>query len=209
MSCVDCGADVIGKSKRCEPCKKARALAATRAYREARPGAMAEYMRKRYEERREDVLAMNRAWRAANPDKVKQISAKYRAARADELAAMQRRRRREKPDEMRRLNAQQYARNPEATKQGARRRVYRKMTGRLSKGLGAKLFEQQKGLCACCGASLEQGYHLDHIWPLALGGTNTDDNIQLLTPTCNKRKNALPMDEYMKRRAEYGQAANG
>jgi 5-methylcytosine-specific restriction endonuclease McrA len=54
----------------------------------------------------------------------------------------------------------------------------------------------QKSKCACCGKSLKHSYHLDHIMPIALGGTNTDDNVQLLTPSCNLRKSAKHPDDW-------------
>lgn len=79
-----------------------------------------------------------------------------------------------------------------------RRARERNNNGKLSKGIVEKLYKEQKGLCACCDKSLENGYHLDHIMPLALGGTNTDDNVQLLTPKCNLQKGWKHPDEYIK-----------
>jgi len=64
-------------------------------------------------------------------------------------------------------------------------------TGKLSTNIVSKLMKLQRGCCACCGASLADGYHLDHIMPIAKGGQNSDDNVQLLTPTCNLKKKDL------------------
>jgi 5-methylcytosine-specific restriction endonuclease McrA len=50
------------------------------------------------------------------------------------------------------------------------------------------LFHEQKGCCAYCGVSLENGYHADHIIPLAGGGSNWPDNLALACPTCNISK---------------------
>lgn len=69
--------------------------------------------------------------------------------------------------------------------------------GRLSQNIVDKLFKLQKGKCACCGKSLANGYHLDHILPLYLGGTNDDSNVQLLTPFCNTSKSKKHPVEYM------------
>jgi 5-methylcytosine-specific restriction endonuclease McrA len=41
---------------------------------------------------------------------------------------------------------------------------------------------------------------MDHIIPLALGGTNTDDNIQLLRAKCNKQKGAKHPIDFMQQR---------
>lgn len=60
--------------------------------------------------------------------------------------------------------------------------------GVLSQGLAAKLFALQCGKCPCCKQALGSDYHLDHIAPLALGGSNTDENMQLLRARCNLQK---------------------
>lgn len=66
--------------------------------------------------------------------------------------------------------------------------------GRLSKGLRVRLFDSQGGRCAACGTtgsiSGYYGLHLDHITPLARGGANEDDNVQLLCQPCNTTKGA-------------------
>lgn len=59
----------------------------------------------------------------------------------------------------------------------------------------SNLFEKQKGLCANCRKSLKTSYHVDHVLPLALGGSHWITNIQLLCPPCNQRKGAKhPID---------------
>lgn len=82
--------------------------------------------------------------------------------------------------------------NPEARRVFSNNRRARKIAagGQLSKGLALKLFALQRGKCACCGLALGKNYHLDHIVPLALNGSNTDDNMQLLTQRCNNQKSA-------------------
>jgi 5-methylcytosine-specific restriction endonuclease McrA len=72
--------------------------------------------------------------------------------------------------------------------------------GKLSSKLAARLFVLQKGKCACCLQPLGDDYHIDHIMPLALGGTNTDDNIQLLRAKCNLQKNAKHPVDFMQQR---------
>lgn len=72
--------------------------------------------------------------------------------------------------------------------------------GKLSKGLDAKLFVLQQGKCACCGLPLGDDYHLDHNMPLTLGGSNTDDNMQLLRKRCNLQKKAKHPVDFMQSR---------
>lgn len=81
-----------------------------------------------------------------------------------------------------------------------RRAKVRSSGGRLSAGLAQNLFKLQKGKCPCCGKSLGSNYHLDHKMPLALGGSNTDDNMQLLRSTCNLQKNAKHPIDFMQSR---------
>lgn len=48
-----------------------------------------------------------------------------------------------------------------------------------------------------CSADLTVvGYHIDHIQPLARGGSNDAANLQPLCPPCNQRKGVLSMDEF-------------
>jgi len=93
--------------------------------------------------------------------------------------------------------------SPDASvrKTHARRARLKGTFGKLSVNIRSVLFEGQKGRCFCCGEPLVHGEtHLDHWMPLALGGTNTDDNMRLLTKTCNLRKSKLHPDVYTKRR---------
>jgi 5-methylcytosine-specific restriction endonuclease McrA len=53
-----------------------------------------------------------------------------------------------------------------------------------------RLLTLQRCKCANCGDSLKKGYHIDHRIPVALGGSNHRDNIELLCPPCNYAKAA-------------------
>lgn len=48
----------------------------------------------------------------------------------------------------------------------------------------------QRGKCVYCKVSLDEGYHIDHIMPVAKGGGNHPENLQLLCPACNLAKSA-------------------
>ena len=54
------------------------------------------------------------------------------------------------------------------------------------------LFLKRKGKCAACSQKIEAGkaWDIDHILPLALGGTNEPDNLQILCRSCHKTKTA-------------------
>ena len=116
-------------------------------------------------------------WRSRNPEKSKQIRAFYVAANPEKQRAFSKKWRHENPEAIR-------------IKSQNRRARQRIVGGKLSKGLTERLFKLQCGKCACCGLSLGYNYHLDHIMPLALGGSDWPSNLQCLCPSCNMSKNA-------------------
>lgn len=50
------------------------------------------------------------------------------------------------------------------------------------------IFKIQGGRCHYCKKSLHSKFHIDHIQPLAKGGSDSRKNIQLLCPQCNLQK---------------------
>lgn len=67
--------------------------------------------------------------------------------------------------------------------------------GTLSANIRETLYAKQNGLCNGCGCELKE-FHLDHVFPLSRGGTNTDNNVQLLCPPCNLSKGTKTMEEW-------------
>lgn len=62
---------------------------------------------------------------------------------------------------------------------------------RVRQRLAGQLAELQNGLCPACGLPLPadlRGTHLDHIWPQAQKGPDSDWNLQVLHGPCNQRK---------------------
>lgn len=104
------------------------------------------------------------------------------------------------PEEIKAYKNVWRARNPDAGRRYGHNRRSRENGQKLSRGIGEKLFSMQRGKCACCAASLDDGYHIDHIMPLARGGSNTDDNVQLLCPFCNRSKGAKHPVDFMRQR---------
>jgi 5-methylcytosine-specific restriction endonuclease McrA len=88
---------------------------------------------------------------------------------------------------------------PEKVKEFCMRRKSRKY-GRLPRGTIKTIGEYQRWKCVVCLVSIKKKYHLDHIVPLAKGGTHTRENVQLLCPSCNVRKSAKDPIEFMQSR---------
>lgn len=182
--CKNCNCDTERKSNgRCKACAK-------------------EYLYKWRKENPEKFRAIQDSWDAKNADRLKQAArALYEKSRGEKIA----------------YSKEYYEKNKEAIKPRKkqwqmnnldscrlsdqnRRAAKLNCGGRLSSGLKEKLFTLQKGKCACCGLPLGEKYHLDHIMPLALGGSNTDDNIQLLRQRCNNQKHAKHPVDFMQSR---------
>lgn len=158
----------------CRECKSK-----ANARRRERPGFKAKEAaqgRARYVANREAALQRRRARYAANPDKA---LAQHRAWRMRNL------------DHHRALCRQWAKQNPEAARVLVRRRRARLMAADGTHTVQdiAALFAQQRGRCAMCAVDLlTAGQHVDHVMPLSRGGGNGADNLQLLCPTCNRRK---------------------
>jgi len=211
--CIKCGAMDRGNHGQCRPCAKATAYAWAAANKD------------RAKENRDKWQAANRiklaeqsaAWRAANPEKAKSIRetwANNNPGKAEESSLKWRGLNREKirvaavayrvanPEKSIASVMKWYAKNPESRRIHAHNRRARALEagGQLSNGLAQKLFKLQKGKCPCCAQPLGENYHLDHKMPLALGGTNTDDNMQLLRQRCNNQKHAKHPVDFMQER---------
>lgn len=64
------------------------------------------------------------------------------------------------------------------------------------------ILKNQDNKCVYCKKNLDDGYHVDHIYPLSKGGDNTPKNIQITCPSCNgRKKDKLP--EYFAREIGY------
>lgn len=129
--------------------------------------AKAEYQAAYRAAHRKEHAAHQAAYRAAHPEKEAAYSAAYRAANPDLFRAHWHNRR-----------------------------------GRERNALGSHTaaditaqYERQKGRCYWCGEKVGRHYHVDHVTPLALGGSNGPENLVIACAFCNLSKHAKhPMD---------------
>lgn len=89
------------------------------------------------------------------------------------------------------------AKNPEKVREW---RQKRRGIGRLPRGTIQRLGAAQRWKCAICRVGVKNGYHVDHILPLALGGEHAPGNLQLLCGPCNVRKAAKHPVDFMQSR---------
>lgn len=221
-TCRKCGALFL--PPRCKECEKARHkanaehIAAKMAeWRTANADRITEYGKAYYaanadrileskarerQEQPEKLRKRYAAWAAANSDKKKASYAAWVAANREKRAKDLSEYRKKNADRIAASRAEWNAKNPERVRvhKANRRARMLESGGELSPDLASRLYKLQHGKCACCGQPLGKNYHMDHILPLALGGTNTDDNIQLLRPKCNFEKHAKHPVDFMRSR---------
>lgn len=174
--------------------------------------AEAAQKRKHYQETREQQLAYAAKYREENHDRLrdqwtgdyqrrKEYFDRYNRENYSRLRARRLAWSAANADRIKALNAAWTQNNLERHRlYQHKRRARLKAGGELSPNIIEVLLVRQKGRCACCSERLKGAYHLDHIFPLALGGSNTDDNVQLLTPRCNWQKGAKHPIEFMQQR---------
>lgn len=179
--------------------RKANAKAAKAAWREKNK----DYMRSYREANKERIALQKQQWYTDNRQEVsKRVTERYQEKRAEILsyqASYYAANRSAVLDRVSRWKRE----NPElvAVQRQRRRAMKSGCGGQLSKDIVPRLFSLQRGLCACCRSDLRvTGHHLDHQMPLALGGANTDENMQLLCPSCNSSKHAKHPVDFMQQR---------
>ena len=136
-----------------------------------------------YAANRERLNARSAEYYAANREKI----AEYYAANAERIKARSAEYRNANPDK-------------NATNSRNRRARKRNADGKHTAADIRAIFDKQQGLCANCQTKLfksgSKKYHIDHIMPLALGGSNWPENLQCLCPSCNLSKGAKHPDEW-------------
>lgn len=166
--------------------------------------------RERYLEQRAEIAAYHaelyQKKKAADPEFMKKNAERVRERRSANLpqARAVAKKSRQKHAERRKADVREwFAANPEKRRiyEANRRAKKRERGGSLSPDIGQTLMALQRGKCACCKASLKDvKANLDHIIPLALGGSNTDDNMQLLCQPCNNSKYSKHPVDFMQSR---------
>lgn len=179
-TCVKCGSAERDKRGNCAPCARVRAA----RWAAANPTrARAKYVAW-CAANPEKKSAAERGWKARNKKRISVTGAAWRAAHREAALANV---------------AAWKAAHPEARRiwNNNRRSKERQSEGRLSKDIAARLFSLQRGRCTGCREPLVNGHQLDHVMPLALDGSNTDENMQLLCPPCNRSKHAKHPVDFM------------
>lgn len=180
-------------------------VAARKRYRKENPERVLELSRASNERNKDARLASGRAWYAKNSAKKiaysKEWYEKNTERAAATAAASGKARYAANPEIFAERSREYRAKNPERI--SALKRSY-KARKKGAEGVHTaqdvlKILEGQRGLCANCKKKLfksgEKKFHVDHVVPLAKGGSNWPSNLQCLCPVCNMRKGSKdPLD---------------
>lgn len=111
-----------------------------------------------------------------------------------------RKRRSENPEYIKKHIKQWQSRNKIKMRSYAARRKSRVKDSKsnYTQGDVEKKISSQRYKCANCLKCVRNQFHVDHIFPLSLGGDNSAQNIQILCPSCNLRKAAKTPEEWAK-----------
>jgi 5-methylcytosine-specific restriction endonuclease McrA len=164
--------------------------------------ARREWVKQYYQANRDRLLAEKATYYQDNKEKLKAYQAMYAKENKEKVAGRSVSWRKRNPDARKAICARYRQANKEKVLvHHQNRRAAVRASGKLSADIVNKLMTLQRGKCAVCREDLEKvGKHIDHIIPIALCGSNTDDNVQLLCPTCNLSKGAKHPIEYMQQK---------
>ena len=211
--CVDCGVDISARNCRarfCVSCNLVKKRAKANAWREANPEYGRDWIQKTPYNRAQYALKW-RETRAANIEQYREYSrravAKWRAVNPEKAKDARRRWIDGNPKKAKEAQRRWITANPEKYHAAQVRRRTRKSNAYVADVTAtdiARMKKQSAGLCAApwCNAPLSDGYHIDHIMPLAKGGTHEPGNVQLLCAHCNMTKHAKHPDDWLKEHGE-------
>lgn len=161
----------------------------------------AKYYREHYLKNKNRITQRNKKYYKENINFYKEYKSKWYDENKERLRLKQKEYSKKNCAKIRKKSAKWKEENPEKTKMNARiysnrrRAKITKVGGEHTKEQIIFLLNKQKNKCQTCKSSIKNKYHIDHIIPIALNGSNDIKNIQLLCAKCNQLKGAKhPID---------------
>lgn len=135
--------------------------------------------------------ARQRRYYQQDPDKLRKRAQAFKTANPEKHLAWSLRWAARNPEKVREYKRKWDAANPEKKRDAVRARRARRQAAFVADVRFDEILQRDLGLCGICGQQIaDTAIELDHVIPLAAGGTHEPDNVQLAHPTCNRKKSA-------------------
>lgn len=205
--CRDCGTVETPQGGRCADCRRRYQQEYREQRKETHPDYFKDYYRANRERRKlesreyarahaDDNRRRVREWAKANPEKAREAHRRKRKLRPEHYREMWARWAQKNPQSRKNATKRWQERNPDKVRANWQRRRAREYDAFVAEVILQEIWDRDEGRCGICGKSIGDGpVHLDHILPLAAGGTHEPDNVQLAHPFCNQSKGARRPDE--------------
>lgn len=154
-----------------------QAAAYSKRWQDKNPEKVRERHRRWYYRNLEKCRDYCRCYYERNREQRREYHLRYNKAHKQERAETYKRWARKNPTKVRAIVHRRQAR-------------LRAATGTLTSKDIQRQYEAQKGRCWWCNCDLDDGFHVDHLIPLARGGSNAPENIVISCPHCNQSKGA-------------------
>ena len=170
-------------SRTCRACRNV-----TRAKRRKEHPEQLSEERRRYRQRHPEKKELTKAWHKANPEQYQASKTQWGRDNPAKKSASNKKWAKKNPDKLR-------------AKDSKRRALKRSQLGLwwgLIPQLIPAMLQMQNDSCAYCRRPFgEEGYHLEHMTPIARGGSHGFDNVVLAHPQCNQQKGKKTREEYL------------
>lgn len=196
--CAECSEPFTpthGSHKSCAECRDKRTSRMAAEYRTAHSAEYAEYNRQWREQNPSYHSEYNKRWRTENEAEYRKSYRQYREANLDKVRESFARWEANNPKH----TTEWTQRNPERAREIVRRRRARLRsvpTFIVTERDIVRLIARHGGKCAYCAGILGDGYHMDHVMPVSLGGSNGIGNLAPACATCNTSKSNYLLSEW-------------
>ncbi len=186
IHCAECGRNKEHHAKgMCRTC-------CNRQYYEAHREERLAFQCQWNKDHRAERAAYMRDWRKANPD----YDRRYHLAHREQKAESDRQWYAANRESKRAYTRQWFKDNSDKAREYVRRRRARKHSATIGPVDEGAVYGRDGYMCMYCGAT-RKPLTLDHIIPLAGGGSHCEDNLVAACRECNSRKNVKPLEVWL------------
>lgn len=154
------------------------------------------YNKEYYQKTRERRLEIAKKYREDNKEKILKDIRQYNKTHKKENKERNRNYRKNNPEKIKKIKNNYRKNNPETVQKHRMTRRARKAQNGVFKVFNKELHKLMNSPCVACGSTNQ--ITIDHIIPIARGGTHSIGNLQSLCRSCNSSKVDKTMTEWKK-----------